>query len=250
MGEGCDDDDDDVAVEVLEEIAAADTAVAASRIRITRWDLFKHVEDHAFKGRPVAWAAIYDEDFFLHRRRAVEFFRLWAMSPLNERYRISIQTNPCSLLTADGEVHAELLYWIDRVKPMVQLGCESFNPELLLRWRKRHNVEQMTVVLDALDGTRQDYTVFQLLTDFDTTPEEFLDTLKLLILAAFRHRRMRVASSPYTIPLYDSETRQTLDHRGWLTPQGVLQKALASAHPLQTFLILLDQIGGYKLTII
>ncbi len=31
-----------------------------------------------------------------------------------------------------------------------------------------------------------------------------------------------------------------------LTPQAVLQKALASAQPLQTFLVLLDQVGGYK----
>jgi len=31
-----------------------------------------------------------------------------------------------------------------------------------------------------------------------------------------------------------------------LTPQAVLQKALASAQPLQTFLVTLDQIGGYK----
>jgi sugar/nucleoside kinase (ribokinase family) len=31
-----------------------------------------------------------------------------------------------------------------------------------------------------------------------------------------------------------------------LTPQAVLRKALASAQPLQTFLVTLDQIGGYK----
>ena len=31
-----------------------------------------------------------------------------------------------------------------------------------------------------------------------------------------------------------------------LTPQGVLDRALASAHPLQTFLVILDQTGGYK----
>jgi len=31
-----------------------------------------------------------------------------------------------------------------------------------------------------------------------------------------------------------------------LTPQAVLQKALTSAQPLQTFLVTLDQIGGYK----
>jgi hypothetical protein len=31
-----------------------------------------------------------------------------------------------------------------------------------------------------------------------------------------------------------------------LTPRAVLDKALASAHPLQTFLLTLDHIGGYK----
>ena len=31
-----------------------------------------------------------------------------------------------------------------------------------------------------------------------------------------------------------------------LTPQAVLDKALASAQPLETFLVTLDQIGGYK----
>ena len=31
-----------------------------------------------------------------------------------------------------------------------------------------------------------------------------------------------------------------------LTPQEVLDKALASAQPLQTFMVILDQIGGYK----
>ena len=31
-----------------------------------------------------------------------------------------------------------------------------------------------------------------------------------------------------------------------LTPQDVLDKALASEQPLQTFLLLLDQVGGYK----
>jgi hypothetical protein len=31
-----------------------------------------------------------------------------------------------------------------------------------------------------------------------------------------------------------------------LTPQAVLEKALASTEPLQTFLLTLDQVGGYK----
>ena len=207
--------------QLLEEIEAADAKVADGTIAVTRWDLFKHVDDPALRHKQVVWAAVYDEDFFLNRKRAIEFFRLWDQSPLNERYRLSLQTNPCSMLTSDGQLHAELLGWIDRLKPMVQLGAESFNSELLARWHKRHSVGQLNTVLDALDSTRQDYTVFQLLTDFDTTPEELVETLRLLILNAYKRRRMRIASSPFTIPLYDSDTRKLLEYRGSLTPERV-----------------------------
>jgi len=206
---------------LLDEIEAADAKVAAGEIRVTRWPLFEHCGDPELRAKQVAWAAVYDEDFFLHRRRAIEFFRLWVQNPLRHRYRLSLQTNPCSMLGADGRVDPELLHSIDSVKPMVQLGAESFNRELLARWRKRHRIDQLDTVLDALDATRQDYTVFQILTDFDTTPEELVETLRLLILNAYRHRRMRIASSPFTIPLYDSETRMRLECRGLLTPDRV-----------------------------
>ena len=209
------------AAQLLEEIEAADAAVADGTIKVTRWELFEHVDAPGLAGKRVSWAAVYDEDFFLNRRRAIEFFRLWDRSPLKARYRISLQTNPCSLLSTAGRVDEELLGWIDRLKPMVQLGAESFNPELLARWHKRHDLEQLNTVLDALDGTRQDYTVFQLLTDFETTPEELVETLRLLILAAYRRRRMRIASSPFTIPPYDSQTRKLLEHRGLLGPERV-----------------------------
>ena len=209
------------APQLLEEIEAADALVAAGKLKLGRWDLFKHVVDPALKARRVAWASIFDEDFLLHRKRAVEFFRLWNRSPLKDRYRISIQTNPCTLLAADGRVHEELLHWIDRLKPMVQLGAESFNPELLARWHKRHTVGQLNTVLDALDTTRQDYSVFQLLTDFDTTPEELVETLRLLVLGACRRRRMRIASSPFTIPLYDSDTRKSLEYSSPWNPARV-----------------------------
>jgi hypothetical protein len=207
--------------QLLEEIEAVDAKGAEGAIQVTRWELFQHVDDPARRHKRVAWAAVYDEDFLLHRTRAIEFFRLWGQSPLQEKYRLSLQTNPCSMLTSEGKVHAELLQWIDRLKPMIQLGAESFNPELLARWHKRHNVEQLNAVLDALDGTRQDYTVFQLLTDFDTTPEELVETLRLLILNAYKRRRMRIASSPFTIPLYDSDTRKLLEYRGSLGPGRV-----------------------------
>ena len=89
---------------------------------------------------------------------------------------------------------------------------------LLARWRKRHDLGQLTTVLDALDGTRQDYTVFHLLSDFDTRPAELIETLRLLVLAALPRRRMRIADSPFTIPLFDSETRKLLEYGGFIRP--------------------------------
>ncbi len=216
------------AEQLIEEIEAANARVAAGALVVTQWRLFEHVDDPAWRdGDPprrdkrVAWAAVYDEDFFLKRRRAIEFFELWARNPLRHRYRISVQTNPVSLLTSAGRVHGELLEWIDRVKPMVQLGAESFHRNLLTRWRKRHNVDQLDTVLNALDHTRQDYTAFQLLTDFETTPDELVETLRRLIVAAFSHRRMRIAASPYTIPLYESPARRRLELEGKLPPGRV-----------------------------
>jgi hypothetical protein len=202
------------AEQILEEIAAADAKITEGVLRVSRWELFQHVDDARRKHRLVAWAAIYDEDFFLDRRRAVEFFRLWQQSPLADRYRISVQTNPCSFLDASGRAHADLFHWIDRVKPMIQLGAESFHPEMLRRWHKRHTVTQLRTVLDALDATRQDYSIFILLTDFDSTPEEVIETLRLLVLEGFNRRRMRIASSAFTIPLYDSDTRRLLEYGG------------------------------------
>ena len=104
---------------------------------------------------------------------------------------------------------------------MIQLGAETFNPDLLTRWHKRHDIHQLNTVLDALDRTRQDYTTFQLLTDQDTTAEELLETLRLLILNGFRRRRMRIASAAFTIPLYDSDARRRMEYRGFLGPERI-----------------------------
>ena len=104
---------------------------------------------------------------------------------------------------------------------MIQLGGESFHDRLLARWHKRHNVRQLETVLDAMDRTRQDYTVFQMLSDYETTAEELLDGLRLLILAALRRPRMRIASTAYTIPLYDADTRKSLEFSGRLGPGRV-----------------------------
>lgn len=206
---------------LLEEITAADACVRRGALKVSRWPLFRHVERSPLREQQAAWAAIYDEDFFLHRRRAIEFFQLWEQSPLREQYRLSVQTNPCSLLDASGRFHPELWTWIDRLKPMIQLGAESFHDALLARWRKRHHRSQLQTVLAGLDQTRQDYTVFQILIDFESTPTELLETLRRLALAAFAHPRMRIASSPYTIPLFDSDLRRSLEHSGRIGPADV-----------------------------
>jgi hypothetical protein len=208
------------AAQLLSEIEGADAAVAEGRLGVTRWRLFERVSDASLRGREVAWAAVYDEDFFLARRRAVEFFRLWKRSPLRNRYRLSVQTNPCSLLRG-GRIDRELIEWIDRLKPMIQLGGESFHEEVLGRWRKRHTVGQLEAVLDALDATGQDYTLFHLLADFESTPEEVVDAVWLLARAAQRHPRMRIASSALVIPLFDSDVRRRMEYGGRLRPEWI-----------------------------
>ena len=201
------------AEQLLEEIAATDRLVQRGELRVSRWPLFEHTDNPELRPLAVSWASVYDEDFFLDRRRAVEFLRLWDQSSLKTRYRLGFQTNPRSLLKSDGRFDPELLEWIGRLSPMIQLGAESFHSEVLRRWRKRHTVEELETVLDTLDTTGQDYGVFILWTDFETTVEELLDSLRLLALAAWRHPKMRIASSPCTIPLYESDVRRSLEFR-------------------------------------
>lgn len=207
--------------QLLDEIRRAAREIDAQRLRVTRWPLFEHVGAAELASKEVAWAAVYDEDFFLDRHRAVAFFERWSNSPLRDRFRLSFQTNPSTLLNRRGEMHSKLFTWIDRLKPMIQLGAESFNPELLARWHKRHDLAQLRAALNALDRTDQDYAVFILLTDFLSTPEEVVETLRLLSLEALPRRRMRIASSPFTIPLYDSEVRRWMEFGRRIPADGV-----------------------------
>lgn len=201
------------AVQLIEEISAADLLVRRGALRVSRWPLFEFTGRQDRAGLMVSWASVYDEDFFLDRVRALEFLQLWHTADLNTRYRLAFQTNPHSLLTPRGEFDPELLEWIDRVSPMMQIGAESFHSEVLRRWNKRHTVRELETVLDALDSVKTDYSAFILWTDFQTTVEELLDSLWLLASAARRHPRMRIASSPYTIPLYESDVRRLLEFR-------------------------------------
>lgn len=199
------------AQQLLDEIGGADHLVQEGRLKVSQWPLFQYAEDDELRNREVAWASIYDEDFFLIRQRAVEFFALWARSDLRRRYRLSVQTNPCSLLNSKGEADPDVLRCIDELKPMIQVGAESFHPEMLRRWRKRHSRDQLMTVLRALETTGQDYTVFHILADYESTPDEVLDTVWLLARAAVELPRMRIASNGLMIPLYDSDLRRKLE---------------------------------------
>ena len=84
--------------QLLEEITGADRLVRRGTLQVSRWPLFEHTNRPDLQPLEVAWASIYDEDFFLDRRRAVEFFRLWDATDLKTRYRLGFQTNPRSLL--------------------------------------------------------------------------------------------------------------------------------------------------------
>ncbi|GAB6164169.1 hypothetical protein JCM19992_01690 [Thermostilla marina] len=201
------------AEQLIDEIAAADRAVQEGRLQLERHRLFEFCRGSKRQNDLLAWAAIYDEDFFLARRRAIRFFELWAESELAARYRVSVQTNPCSLLDARGRVDPAVRRIVETVHPMIQLGAESFHPALLARWQKRHTASQLENVLDALETCGCDYTIFHLLTDFESTAEEVLDALYLLVRAAGRYRNMRIASNPFTLPLFDSATRRRLEFR-------------------------------------
>jgi hypothetical protein len=96
------------------------------------------------------------------------------------------------------------------------LGAESFHPELLRRWNKRHTPEQLETVLDALEKTGQDYNIFHILTDYHSTLSELREATQLLLYSARRHRRMRIASAPFMIPLYHTDLRRELDFLGRL----------------------------------
>jgi hypothetical protein len=260
--------------QLMEEAQTLDKLVERNVLRVSRWPLFAETDRADLHDLQVAWLAVFDEDFFLDRRRALDFFSRWEQTPLRDQYRLNFQTNPCSLLLPSGMLDDELFGWIDRLKPMIQLGVESFHPELLSRWRKRHDLVQLETVLQALEATRQDYTAFQLLTDYETTPSELLDNLWLLTLASKRFPRMRIAVNPYTIPLGGSDTKSLLDfvsdaeedvdarpfseyevsHPEWMDPTTAaladladerLQAALHSETRQSAFLELWDAIAAY-----
>lgn len=202
--------------QLLEEIRGAHQLVQDGKMRLTNWKLYEFVNDISLQNLTVSWCSVFDEDFFLDKRRAVQFLQQFEFYGFHRQYRLCFQTNPCSLLNRDGNTDAELFYWISRLKAMIQVGGESFHPAMLRRWNKRHTVQQLETVLDALEKTEQDYNLFYILTDYDTTVQELYETTALLLCSARKHRRMRIAVTPFMIPLFDTDLRRGLEFQGVL----------------------------------
>lgn len=203
--------------QLLKEIEDADRLVQSGKVHLGKWPLFEHVYGNFVqKSLPVSWVSVYDEDFFLDKKRAAEFLRIWRGSPLRKKYRLGFQTNPKSLLAPNGEMDGLLWYWFDLLKPMIQLGAESFYEHFLERWKKRHDKRQLETVLNALDRTGMDYTVFHIQADYETNLRELLESNLSLLNAVKKHPKMRVASSPLMIPLFGTEIYRNLEESGRL----------------------------------
>lgn len=200
--------------QIIEEIRGADRLVQNGKLLLTSWPLYKESPRNDLRPLSVSWCSVFDEDFFLDRKRAAEFLQQYEFYGFQKRYRLGFQTNPRSLLNPNDRPNEEIFYWISRTQAMIQLGAESFHPKLLRRWNKRHTVQQLEAVLDGLDRCGQDYNVFHILTDYDSTVDEVRETTTLLLETAARHPKMRIASTAFMIPLYGTKLQQDLERSG------------------------------------
>jgi hypothetical protein len=198
---------------MMEDIAALDRAVDDGTINAKPAQVWWDVDDAAIRGRRGIHLGLTDENFLLDRGRALEFFRLWERSGLSPIYRLGIQTSPASLVRG-GRIDEELMGYIDRLKIHVQLGIETFNPPLLERLKKPHTTEEGHLVLDRMDASGQRYAAFQELSDYDTMPEEAVETVRLLALNHMRHPRMDVWVTPFLSPSPGTDTYKTLERKG------------------------------------
>ena len=210
---------------LMKEIKALDRKVEDGTLKVAHYALFSDVDgdkiDWKLREREVMGLNIFDEDFFLDKNRAKQFFEMWEKSGFNRRYRLNFQTNPTSFLKRDGEFDEELMGWIERLKPMIQLGGESFNPAVLKRWNKPHTPEQLEKVSKRLSSMGLDHIVFTILSDQETTAEELIKSLELFSIKCLENRHMQMSPNPVTCPEYDSHLRLILEHKGLLKPKHI-----------------------------
>ncbi|MBM3309438.1 MAG: radical SAM protein, partial [Candidatus Altiarchaeales archaeon] len=196
---------------ILREIRNIDEQVSKGNVEPEFKDWFRDVEDPHFKTRQVAILGLLEEDFFLDRARALKFFEVWGSpenTDLRDKYRLQFQTNPASLLGGKKEpdvLFEKLMAYIQEYKPLVELGVETFNPELLKRMHKRHTMKQGELVLDRFDQMRMDYRVNMIMTDYETTPEEYLESLHLMLINSCKRGHMALFTTSYTTPYLSSE---------------------------------------------
>jgi len=198
---------------MMKDLHALDVAIDEGVINPLVDNVYHDVEEPGFRGRKATILGIGDENFLLNRQRALDFFKLWGYSDLSSRYRLNIQTNPKSFFR-EAELDEELLGLIDELKVFVQLGVESFNPLFNERIRKPCTPEESLKVLDRFDEMDQDYAAFIMLSDYETTPEEFVESLRLLAVEHINHPHMDTWISTMTQPVYESQVRRNLVERG------------------------------------
>jgi radical SAM superfamily enzyme YgiQ (UPF0313 family) len=126
-----------------------------------------------------------DDNFLENRKFAKEFFRQWAKRPeLNGRYKLAIQTNERDLVD-QTKFDEEFMQLAKPYVSYVNLGTESFLEEVAARWNKPHSVkDQLThtevsdVVIDGLERHGVRHIHFMSLSDYDTSAEELVKTLR------------------------------------------------------------------------
>ncbi|MFH1836309.1 MAG: radical SAM protein [Methanobacteriota archaeon] len=154
---------------------------------------------------------ICEDDFFQDRERALAFLNLWEKSHLSSKYRLSVDTNPHSLMKSKGEVDERPFKFFERLGMRVQLGVETFHPDVLKRFRKPHSTDDAQKVLDRLEAGKIGYATFQIIADDNSNPSEIVDSIRLLALQHIPRKHMIVTWNPMVIPGYETEARRSFD---------------------------------------
>ena len=205
---------------MMSDLYGLDDALEKGLINVRIFTPYSNVDDPAFRSRKVGFIHLDEDNFMFHRGRVLGFFRLWEKSELSSRYRIGMQTTIRSLIR-NGVMDEELMAYIDRLKPFLQFGAESENPRFLKRLKKPHTVKDSAMVFDRMEKLGMNYVASYQLSDYDTTPEECVENLRLTALNHIRRRHMELSLSYAINPQMGSETQRMLEKQGRLTPDRI-----------------------------
>jgi len=186
---------------LMREITALDNEVSAGRFR------FRPVESvnivHMDTGGKLV-LEIGDADFFQNKRHAMQFLRLFKKSPLSDKYMLVSQANPRSLMVGK-EVDEDLAGLIKEVGGLIRVGFENPDDNFLKRIRKRHTLSDFEKVVSSFDCDTLQLSLFTILSDKDSTCEEYISVVKYMLDLKKRHPRIAFGLHPGVVPLPESE---------------------------------------------